>query len=500
MKLKAIIVMILIALTTLTFKSISADETLAPGLYVTIYAEDNHIYQDTNSNRIDFSKDELKYNSDVVAFTYNNGEYILAVDPADIEVEYPNGTNTDKVIEDNLSLEDTNDEWKVTKTPYSLVYTFVYQPYDEIESQRVEIDRKTETIFVTVEEQLSFYEQFSWLVFDPLKISRSIVRLVGFNLTSYSITKEYYEFVCNTSTIDYDSNSDIGCGISLADYQTISGWYNDFIGVMFTAILGFAIISVIFRFIKSFFDSNPNLNNFRLASVIKRLGSLIFILMIMFNLDNIMMFMVHIFSIITVSFYGMVENIFDKPVRGFGEDLKNALVMSTKNISLKKVIFGKVAFEEWITNLFLGFILNGIFLLTSMYMMLKVGLISVKRVLNIIIAIVLAPIFVGYYLEPEKSSVASKFFSRFFASLLSALVLLIVTMGFIFLNLIFISIIKITFYEILGADATKTAARSLSANPEGVITVIGYIMLMFFYARTISKSEELVEELIVRKY
>ncbi len=486
MKLKVIIIFAITFVLLSSVSAISADSKLEEGLYVTVNAIDNHIYQDTDNNRIDFTKEEVKSNSNIFNYIYSNGEYSVSLSPDIIEIEYVG--NTEATINNHLNLTNGND-WMTTITPYSLVYEFTYSYIDEDASEHIYSVK--ETIYVTVEEQLTLTEKYNGQIFDPSRISRAIVRLVGLNFTHYSTTEKYYSYVCDVSSSGQNSsdNSELSCGISYSEYIKISSYFSNFVRILFSVVLGFSTILIIFRFVKSFFDTNPNQNNFRLANVVKRLGTLGFILALMLFLDNIMLFIVQIFSIVTVSIYDLVNNSFNLPATVIDNGLKNALDYEFAKLSLMSLITGKIYFHTWLIEILVGPILNIVFLGFSIYVILKVALIMLERMTIIIISVILSPIFIGYYIEPEKKKVASNFFSKFFASLFSAIILLLISIIFIFLIDIFMSIIKIAFSDLLNLDSDYLVTRT--------VIIVAYLMLMFFYVKTVTKANDLSEELLI---
>lgn len=493
MKMKAIIFALLLVFMSTSVSIISAENELEEGLYVTVNAVDNHIYSDTDNNRINFEKDSLKKNANIISFEYSNGEYTVAVDPDNIEVTYIGGT--EDIVENQLSLVNGKD-WVKTTVPYSLVYQFTYTFLTD--EQREENVATTVTIYVTVEEQLTLTEKYSGVIFDPLRISRAIVRLVGLNFTPYSNTEKYFEYVCDSST--YDTTGDgtdssgltTSCGIDYDTYTRISDTFTGFISGLYSVMLGFALILVIFRFVKGFFDTNPNQNNFRMANIIKKLGRLGIVLVIMFFLDDIMMFAVHIFSVITVAFYNLADNTLTFSSTSLDGGISTALDSVTQSHSLWGLVKGAVSFYVFLQDLVLGFLLNAVFLAMSIYIILKIGLVIIERILSITISIVLSPIFITYYLEDERKRLASRFFSKFFASLFSALILLIVSIAFAFITDIFAFIMNLAFFDFLNIGVDTVISR--------VATIIGYIMLMLFYVKTITKADDLAEELIVRNH
>ncbi len=488
MKVKKLLLLILSVLTLTSVMHIYADETLDEGLYVIVNAVDNHLYEDTDGNRTDFRGEELKDNSDIVSFIYSNGEYKIAVPPEDIIVTYVG--NTKKIIYDNLNL-DSGNEWKETKTPYSLVYNFIYTFEDD--NGDIRTYSEVQTIFVTVQEKLTLSEKYSSIIFNPLEISRTLVRLVGLNFTQYSTKENYYNYVCGSAS-DSDIVDANSCGVSFETYQKMSDTFNAFVTSMFSVVLGFSIILVIFRFVKEFFNTNPNQNNFRFANIIKKVGVLSVILVVMFNIDNLMLFSVHIFSIATVAFYNLVDEMPIFTNDSFLNQINSALDLTVSQDPFRSLIRGQVDFTVWLVHIVFGGLLNVIFMACSIYIIIKLALIVINRLLTIILAIVLAPIFLGYYLETDRKNIASKFFSRFFAALFSGLLLLIVSIIFIFLNEIFVSVIDISFSNINSLVGSSIAGGTI----QRIIILVSYIMLMIFYVKIITRTNNVAEELLVK--
>lgn len=95
-------------------------------------------------------KNETKKVLGYISFIFYNGEYEIAADPKFIDVvEKP---ETEKIIDSKLNIDSV--VCKLTTTPYSLVYEFTYFEYTE-NNDKYNVTTATETIFVTVAEQLT---------------------------------------------------------------------------------------------------------------------------------------------------------------------------------------------------------------------------------------------------------------------------------------------------------------------------------------------------------
>ncbi len=487
---RKIAVILLLIFFTLMGSSFSSPAPLYSfdngGLYVLTYNDEGGLtnelpvmYEDHDGyGRTDYSPENVLNETNLDVFYYINDQRHI-VNTKNLVVTFESSGISEGLYNDNLQLNlsknDCNENYEgwddsrgctwMLGEVYTLAYEVIYN-----DDNGIYIARTSFSVDIKVEDIKTLSEQLGDSLFNPANIVQSIVRFIGLDFTRLSVNEDYFNSICINNTVN-------SCGISFDDYTNAAGLFNIFVSVMFGVMMSIGVVLLIFRFAKDFWDLNPNVNTFRFGEIFKRLGQLFLLLAIMMFLDEIMLLTLHLFNLVIVTFYNIVDSNFGKELLAFTNDVTISVDILTADIEfgggIVNYLIERVVELAIVIIMFVG----------SIIVLSKVAITLFERIITIMTTIVFSPILLTFYMSSEDKHIAKKYIRKYIASLLSGLVLVVVSIAFLFLTQVFSMITPIFFGEV-------------NNFVEAILTVVVMFMFMIFYAKMITSSGEVAKNMI----